>query len=145
MDAERFEALTAAYGADPRRWPLAEQAAADAFRAADKARAERILFEARLVDAALDASPTPQVSQALREAVLASAPKPRPARQSSVSRPFFDFSRWAMAGAALACALVVGVMAGAGAVQRVTADAQADALIADVDNNVALDEQEFLG
>lgn len=140
MDAERFEALTAAYGADPRRWPLAERTGADAFMAADKMRAERILFEARLVDAALDASPTPQVSHALREAILASAPKPRAER-----KPLFDFSRWAMAGAALACALVVGVMAGAGAVQRVTADAQADALIADVDNNVAMDDQEFLG
>jgi len=140
MDAERFETLTAAYGADPRRWPSAERARADAFMAADKARAERILFEARLVDAALDASPTPQVSHALREAILASAPQPRAER-----KPFFDFSRWAMAGAALACALVVGVMAGAGAVQRVTADAQADALIADVDNNVAMDDQEFLG
>ena len=56
----------------------------------------------------------------------------------------FDFGRWAVAGAALACACVVGVMAGAGAVQRITADGQADALIADV-TDLPVDEQEILG
>lgn len=139
MNAERFEILTSAYGADVRRWPAGERDAALAFMAADKVQAERILFEARQVDAALDASPAPQVSQALRDAILAAAPPPRPER-----KPFFDFSRWAVAGAALACACVVGVMAGAGAVQRITADAQADALIADV-ADLPVDEQEILG
>lgn len=139
MNAERFETLTSAYGADLRRWPAAERDAALAYMAADKVRAERILFEARQVDAALDASPAPQVSHALRDAILAAAPPPRPER-----RPLFDFSRWAIAGAALACACVVGVMAGAGAVQRITADAQADALIADV-ADLPVDEQEILG
>ena len=139
MNAERFEILTSAYGADLRRWPAAERDAALAFMAADKLRAERILFEARQVDAALDASPAPQVSHALREAILAAAPQPRPER-----RPVLDFGRWAIAGAALACACVVGVMAGAGAVQRVTADAQADALIAD-GADLPVDELEILG
>lgn len=139
MNAERFETLTSAYGADLRRWPAGERDSALTFMAADKARAERILFEARQVDAALEASPTPQVSHALRDAILAAAPPPRTER-----KPFFDFSRWAVAGAALACACVVGVMAGAGAVQRITADAQADALIADV-ADLPVDEQEILG
>ncbi len=139
MNAERFESLTSAYGADLRRWPAAERDSALAFMAADKVQAERILFEARQVDAALDASPAAEVSHALRAAILASAPPPRPERT-----PFFDFSRWAVAGAALACACVVGFMAGAGAVQRVTADGQADALIADV-ADLPVDEQEILG
>lgn len=139
MDAERFEILTSAYGADVRRWPAAERPAALAFVEADRQRADRILFEARQVDAALDASPAPQVDPALRDAILAAAPRPRPARA-----PFLDLGRWAVAGAALACACVVGVMAGASAVQRVTADAQADALIADVADG-PVDEQEILG
>ena len=33
MDENRFEALAGAYGADLRRWPEAERAAAEAFRA----------------------------------------------------------------------------------------------------------------
>jgi hypothetical protein len=140
MDAERFAALTAAYGGEPQRWPQAERAGAAAFMAADRTLAERILFEARMIDALLDASPAPRASHALREAILASAPQPRPER-----RPLFDFGRWAVAGAALACACVVGVMAGAGAVQRVTADSQADAIIADADGVVVLDEQETFG
>ncbi len=139
MNAERFETLTSAYGADLRRWPAAERDAAVGFVAADKVRAERILFEARQVDAALDASLAPRISHALRDAILAGAPQPRPER-----KPFFDFGRWVVAGAALACACVVGVLAGAGAVQRITADAQADALIADV-ADLPVDEQEILG
>ena len=139
MNAERFETLTSAYGADLRRWPAAERDAALAFMAADKLQAGRILFEARQVDAALDASPTAEVSHALREAILAAAPQPRPE-----PKRFFDFSRWAVAGAALACACVVGIVAGAGAVERITADAQADALIADV-ADLPVDEQEILG
>lgn len=140
MDAERFEALAAAYGAEPRRWPVAERAAAQAFMEADRAGAERLLFESRLVDAMLDASPVPAASVGLRDAILASGPQPRPDR-----RPLFDIGRWAAAGAALACACVVGIVAGAGAVQRITADGQADAIIADADGVVVLDEQEMPG
>jgi hypothetical protein len=139
MDAERFKILAAAYGGDPRRWPLEARQAALAFMDSDMARAERMLFEARQIDAALDASPAPQVSHALRDAVLASAPPARPQRAR-----LFDFRRWAAAAAALACACVVGVAVGAGAVQRVTADVQADAIIADADTAV-IDDQEIFG
>ena len=73
MNAERMRLLAEAYGADKRRWPRAERVAAEAFVAADPSQAERLLFDARQTDAALDASPRPMVSNALRDAVIASA------------------------------------------------------------------------
>ncbi|MEZ5996041.1 MAG: hypothetical protein R3C25_09815 [Hyphomonadaceae bacterium] len=53
MDRNRFELLLDAYGADMRRWPANERAAAASF-AAQEGAAEALL-EARQLDAALDA------------------------------------------------------------------------------------------
>ena len=139
MDAQRFEHLAAAYGGDPRRWPLADRAQALAFLEADKPAAERILFEARQIDAALDSSAQPQVSHALRDAILAAAPQARPE-----PRPLFDWKRWLAPAAGLVCAGVAGLYAGIVVMQQVTAGPQADALIAEA-GALALDEQEFLG
>lgn len=139
MNAERFEALAAAYGARPERWPGAERAAAEAFMASDRAAAERLLFEARLIDAALEASPAPQVSHALRERILASAPPPRPARRSG----WFGLPRWATAtGLAAACA--VGMASGAAAAQHLVVEAQTAAVYATA-SDIPVDEQEILG
>lgn len=53
MDQTRFEAILAAYGADPERWPEAERAAAIAFATAH----QTDMSEARAVDALLAAAP----------------------------------------------------------------------------------------
>lgn len=151
MDAERFEHLAAAYGGDPGRWPQAERTAALAFLAADKVAAERILFEARQVDAALDSSPQPQASRALRDAILAAAPQApvsapvwTPVSAQVERKPRFDWGRWLAPAAGLVCASVVGLYGGAAVMQYVTADARADAFVAEA-VAPSLDEQEILG
>ena len=73
MTAERFLALAAAYGADRRRWPEGDRAAAEAFASAHPDLARPVLAEADALDALLHGSPTPQVSTALRDRVLAAA------------------------------------------------------------------------
>ena len=147
MDAERFEHLAAAYGGDPRRWPAAERDAALAFLETNGAEAERLLFEARKLDAALAAAPAPAVSHALRDAILAAAP--RPASSGRSGGGFFHdllfggFGRGLMV-AGLGAAAVLGVAVGAGVTQNVIAQAQAEALVAE-SGAPAIDEQEFLG
>ena len=50
MDETRFEAIVSAYGADPKKWPADERAAAEAFAAAHP----ELLREARGIDALLN-------------------------------------------------------------------------------------------
>ncbi|HYE43681.1 MAG TPA: hypothetical protein VEA15_09845 [Caulobacteraceae bacterium] len=139
MNTERFETLIAAYGAEPSRWPAAERDAAMAFMASDRAAAERLLFEARMIDAALDASPTPQVSHALRESILAAAPRPRPVRSGG-----FGWPAWLRAGAGLVAACAVGAAAGGLTITQLAGAAQADSILAQA-SDLPVDEQEFLG
>ena len=73
MNAQRFQNLAEAYGADLRHWPEAERGAARAFMDADPHGAERLLFEARQMEQALDATPRPAVGHDLRERVIAMA------------------------------------------------------------------------
>lgn len=147
MDAERFESLAAAYGGDPGRWPPEERAAALAFLAAHKATAERLLFEARQLDAALDASPAPAVSHALRDAILTAAPRPAPERPRGGGffhdLLFGGFGRGLMV-AGLGAAAVLGVAAGATVTQGVIAGVQDDALIAE-SGAPAIEDGETLG
>jgi hypothetical protein len=76
MNTERFKAIVEAYGGDPKRWPEAERAEAQAFAQTPDAAA--ILAEARVLDAALDASDEPApVSLAFVRDAIASAPKQR--------------------------------------------------------------------
>lgn len=124
MDAQRFEQFTAAYGGDPIRWPEAERGAALAFQRDHRATAERILFEARLIDAALAAAPSQAASAGLRERVLAAAPRPRPQRLRLAAPGWLP-------GAGLAAACAVGVLAGSLAVERVSAPIEADMLVAE--------------
>lgn len=138
MNTERFETLIAAYGAEPSRWPERERASALAFMARDKAVAERLLFEARMIDAALDASPAPQVSHELRQRVLAMAPRERPARQN-----VFGLG-WMKAGAGLLAACAVGVAAGSVTMERLAGAAQTETILAQA-SELPLDEQEILG
>ncbi|CAN5242577.1 hypothetical protein BH10PSE1_BH10PSE1_25230 [soil metagenome] len=126
MTIERLKALTEAYGADQRRWPQAEREAAQAIVVADPANARGLLFYADQTDAALNASPRPAVSTALRDRVLASAlaagltPK-------QAKKVWDRLLVWFMAGwAAAACA---GVVAGVNLTGHLTADDQTEAVL----------------
>lgn len=140
MNAERFSQLVEAYGADARRWPVADREAAEAFRAAQPNEAMRLLAEADAVDALLDAAPRPVVSAALRERVLAGA-RPR------AGFPRFGFRPgrlvW-LSGGAFAAAACAGVIAGQTLTTYLTADAQAEAVLYQASLS-AFDDTEVLG
>jgi len=74
MDPGRFEALIAAYGATPARWPEEERAAAEAFARADP-RAAALLSEADAIDTLLFAHRVAEPSRTLRAMVIESAPR----------------------------------------------------------------------
>ena len=142
MTAERFLALVAAYGADRRRWPEGERAAAEAFAAARADIARPALAEADAVDALLHRSPTPQVSMALRDRVLATAAsaggKAGRAGQMWIDRLSLAF------GAGWAVATCAGVIAGVMLTGHLTADAQADAVLYQ-SSLLGVDDTEVLG
>lgn len=127
MTAERFAALADAYGAEPRRWPVAERAAAEAFLRDQGVAAERILFSARMLDAALDASPAPSPSADLHDRVAALAARaglrPRP-RRPLVKSPL----AWA-SGVGWAAACAAGLLAGVNVTSQLAADAAMDAVL----------------
>lgn len=134
MNADRFQTLVDAYGADWRRWPEAEREAARAFSET----AERQMFEARQVDAALDAFKAAPVSHDLRDRVIAMATqlalKPRSIR------PFFG---WApRLGLAAACA--AGVVVGLSATIDYRDTVQADTTLYQASLS-GVDDTEFLG
>jgi hypothetical protein len=121
MTQERFQQLTDSYGAEPKRWPAAERAAAQAFAEAQPEQARAALFAARMIDAALDMSPAIEVRPALRNAILATAPKPRPRRKGA----WF----W-IPGAGLAAACAAGALAGVAVMRGPSNDAHADMVLA---------------
>lgn len=140
MNAQRLQDLAEAYGADVRRWPEAERDAARTFMEADRQGAERLLFEARQMDLALDAAPRPMVSHALREQVIALA-----AAAGLKPRARFAFRRLAWAsGAGWAAASVAGVLVGLNLSQPAVTRAEADAVLYQ-SQLLALDDTEVLG
>lgn len=74
MTMDRFKAIVEAYGADERRWPLGERAAALTFSAAS-VEAAAVLAEARALDLMLDEAPLPQPSIELTSRILEQAPR----------------------------------------------------------------------
>ena len=120
MDAHRFETLAGAYGADFRRWPVAEREAAQAFATDNRTECERMLFDARMIDAALDMLAAPQPTYELRQQVIASAPQPRPRRLRTAGAWFWIPS----AGLAAACA--AGALVGVMAMDRASASSTAE-------------------
>lgn len=125
MTRERFEALADAWGGDLRRWPEVERGPAERLRAADPSLAG-VLESADALDALLHAAPRPVVSAALRDRVLAAAPKPRRG----------GFAKWAVGrnlgwslGAGWAATACAGVAAGVLLTHYITADARADAVL----------------
>lgn len=97
MDRTRFEAIVAAYGAEPRRWPAEEREAAEAFHAASRID----VGEAAALDHALDAARDMPDASLLSARIL----KQRRALRGEPA----PGARWALA----ACALI-GVAAGFG-------------------------------
>ena len=142
MTAERFLALAAAYGADRRRWPEGDRAAAEAFASAHPDLAQPVLAEADALDALLHGSPTPQVSTALRDRVLAAATSAG-GRAHRAGRLWIDRLSLAF-GAGWAAAACAGVVAGVLLTGHVTADAQADAVLYQA-SLLVVDDTEVLG
>lgn len=142
MTSERFLALIAAYGADARRWPEGERAAAKALVAAEPAAVHAAMDEADTVDALLHLSPCPQPSIALRDRVIASAAEAG-LKARRHGRRWLD--RLALAfGAGWAVAACAGVAAGVMLTTHLTADAQADAVLYQA-SLMAVDDTEVLG
>ncbi len=119
MDAERFETLALAYGRDLGRWPAEEREAARTLLAGSPSLAA-VLDEAGDLDDALDAWRTPAPSAALRERVLASAPKRR-------RSGFGGFGLW-LSGAGFAAA-AAGVVVGVAVCSAAVSDVRADGLL----------------
>ena len=141
MTLQRMSELAEAYGADLRRWPAEARAAAQAMMADDPVGGERVLADARAIDDLLHASPTPSVSVALRDKVLASAMaaglSPKKARVILNRLGLLFGAGWAAA----ACA---GVVAGANLTLHMTADARADAVLYQASLS-GVDDTEVLG
>ncbi len=116
MSTRRFEHLARAFGGDVERWPLGEHEAARRLVSAHPARAGEVLDAAGRLDALLNAAPSVQASQDLRERILMAAPAPRLARSRSPRRGAGSVtSRWLATlglAASLAGAAVAGVAAG---------------------------------
>lgn len=108
MTSERFARIVDAYGADPRRWPADERAAACAFAQAHPREAQQWLAAAAAVDAGLAADLVEPVSRALQRRIVASAQGAGRAGLRG-ARPRF----WWVPGAALAGAGIAGLAAGA--------------------------------
>jgi hypothetical protein len=109
MTEDRLIELIEAWGADPSAFPEVERAAARAMLAAQPARFAAVIAEVRALDAALARLPEILPSAALTEALIASAPRARPATGGFRVPKFFP---WAPASglAALAAGLFMGVM-----------------------------------
>jgi len=105
MDLNRFEALVAAYGATPDRWPDDERAAAQAFARADP-HAAALLADADAIDALLFAHRVAEPSRTLRAMVIEAAPRKR--RLTGRARLWWSGIGIALAGAS-------GMLAGSAA------------------------------
>ncbi|WP_119460427.1 hypothetical protein [Rhodospirillaceae bacterium SYSU D60014] len=116
MTLQRFEAITAAYGARPDRWPAAERDAANALLA-DSAAARTLLEGAAALDGLLDMVPAPAPAPTMRAAILAAAPRAATlslaGRLAEAWRAFSgEFGGFRAAGPVLAASLLLGVAAG---------------------------------
>lgn len=121
MSMARLRAILDAYGAEPRRWPAAERAGAEALIAAS-AEARALRDEAAALDDVLASAVAPAPSSALRAAVLQAAPRPQAASgftenlrglwQSLLSTLGGELGGWRPAGATLGVALLLGIATG---------------------------------
>lgn len=107
MTPERFQTIVAAYGADPRRWPDKERAAAEAWAELHPGEADAALAGSAGLDAWLAAHTVAPPDNVFIERVVATAPVRHPARQRA---------RLWWQGAAFAGIGLAGGLAGAFAV-----------------------------
>lgn len=142
MTSERFLAIVSAYGADARRWPEAERAAARAFASAHPTLAGPALAEADAADALLHESRVAHPSMALRDRVIASAAEAG-LKARREGRRWLDRLALAM-GAGWAAAACAGVIAGVMMTGWLTADAQAEAVLYQA-SLLGVDDAEVLG
>ncbi len=105
MNEERFLTLAAAYGADMERWPAGERSMATAFAAANPQMVAACLAAERLLDASLLRYEAGDSGAALRERIIAGAPRERAAGM---------VGRW-LAGAGLGLGLAASAAAGVAA------------------------------
>ena len=124
MTPERFEQLAEAYGSDLRRWPQAEQAKAEQLRQERPVWARQCLDEAADLDDLLGLYHVEAPSMALREQVVAMAPRPQ---RSLLSKLLGEWRGWGMG---LAAAGVAGLMVGIGSVSLMMADQSTDVTVA---------------
>lgn len=103
MNLDRFQTLADAFGGLISRWPADLQDEAFAFTASSPDEAAVALASALDLDEDLDAVERPSPSHALRQSIISSAPRARPAR-----RPF---QRW-LTGAGVGIGLVTAAAAG---------------------------------
>ncbi|MGR3906440.1 hypothetical protein Q3A80_05295 [Burkholderia sp. SR8] len=109
MTPERFRTIVAAYGADARRWPQAERAAAEAWAQAHPRDALEALDEAAELDGWLMHDTVAPPAPALVERIVATAPAPAPRRTRGRRTVWWS-------GAAFAGVGLAGALAGAVAV-----------------------------
>jgi len=130
---ERIFELIAAYGADGNAWPEAERAAARRRMAEAPALFASALEEARSLDAALGGLAEIDVPASLRDALIASAPKPQQSAGRAGSGWMRFVPRWVPAGAfaSLAMGLLIGVNVSlpASVATASTAEEEADAVM----------------
>lgn len=138
MSLARFTVIVEAYGSEPRRWPVAERAAAETLLAAS-AEARALRDAAAALDTALSLSRAPAPSAALRSALLQAAPRQdrmRPASRGSwQALPGIlagELGGLRPAGAMLGTALLLGILAG-GVVGAGVAPSTEPAIDADID------------
>lgn len=140
MTLERFSDLTEAYGADLRRWPVAERAAAEALMTRD-ARARLLREEADVLDSLLDAVAHPVVSSLMVERAVAGSASAGLKRRAS----WRLWSRLAwLSGAGWAAAAFAGVAFGFSLTGSLTQDLRADAVFYQASLSGA-DDAEVLG
>lgn len=133
MPLARLAAILEAYGAEPRRWPPSERAAAEALIAGSpEARALR--DDAARLDALLAGAVAPAPSAALRAAILQAAPQRLDAETAGPTGSLGDLWRallgtlggelggWRQAGAVIGVTLLLGIATG-GAVATQSSDA----------------------
>lgn len=109
MTPHRFAQIVDAYGANPRRWPDGERAAACAFVDAHPAAARARLEQAAALDAYLSADVVAPPSRSLQRRIAASANATGGRPSARAGRGL----RWWLPGAALAGAGLAGLVAGA--------------------------------
>lgn len=126
MDLARLQQILEAYGADPRRWPAAERAAAEAL-VAGSADAAAMREDAVALDMLMDLSAAPSPSPELMARILAGR---EPAGLLPALWPFGPI--WQPVSA-MAAAMVLGVAIGAAAPDIVIPD-YGDSAIADVES-----------